>query len=62
MFRRITTFFREAREEFAQVHWPSRKEAIYLTLVVIGLSLALAIFLGALDNGFSYLLQSFIVK
>ncbi len=62
MFQRITTFFREAKDEFSQVQWPSRKEAIYLTLVVIGLSLILALFLGALDNGFSYLLQFLIIK
>lgn len=61
MFGRIKKFFEEARVEFGHVNWPTRKEAMRLTAIVIGLSVALAVFLGAFDYLFtstiSYLAQ-----
>jgi preprotein translocase subunit SecE len=53
MFGRVKTFFEEARVEFRHVNWPTRTEAARLTGVVIGLSLALAVFLGAFDYLFT---------
>ncbi|MBI4128371.1 MAG: preprotein translocase subunit SecE [Parcubacteria group bacterium] len=47
--RRVFAFFREVREELAKVTWPSQRDTTRATLVVIGLSLALALFLGLLD-------------
>jgi len=61
MFNKITTFFQEARQEFRHVNWPTRKEAVRLTLVVIGISLGLAIFLGVFDGVFASLLQAFVL-
>ena len=46
---RIKSFFIESRQELKQVRWPTRKEAIYLTSVVIALSAFLAVFLGGFD-------------
>lgn len=34
-----------------KVVWPTRKEAIKITLIVIAFSLGVAIFLGAIDLG-----------
>lgn len=62
MFARIGKFFSEARTEFRHVNWPTREEAIRLTLIVIGISLALAVFLGACDYLFSLLIKNFIVQ
>ena len=42
-------YFIEARAEMKKVVWPSRKETRNHTLVVIGLSLAVAIFIGVVD-------------
>jgi preprotein translocase subunit SecE len=61
MFSKIKKFFSEARTEFRHVNWPTRKEATRLTLVVIGLAVGLALFLGAFDSLFSYLLKNFIL-
>ncbi|MDZ4229842.1 MAG: preprotein translocase subunit SecE, partial [Candidatus Veblenbacteria bacterium] len=36
-------------EELKKVVWPTKREILQHTLVVVGLSLALAIFLGAVD-------------
>lgn len=60
MLDKIKIFFVEARQEFAHVNWPTRVEAIRLTLIVIGISLALAVFLGFFDGVFRYILERFI--
>lgn len=48
---RIVRYFVEAKEELEKVTWPSRKETFQYTLLVIGVSVATAVFLGALDFG-----------
>jgi preprotein translocase subunit SecE len=53
MFGKIITYFREVRAELKQVNWPKREDTVRSTLVVIGLSLAVALFLGLADLGFS---------
>lgn len=53
-------FFKEAKAELKKVNWPSKQQTINYTLIVVGLSLAVAIFLGALDFVFSYILRYFI--
>jgi len=42
-------FLKEVKAELAKVVWPTRKETVRLTLVVIGVSLAVGLFLGAID-------------
>ena len=37
-----------------KVTWPTKKETYSYTLLVIGISLAVAVFLGALDYIFSF--------
>jgi preprotein translocase subunit SecE len=61
MFSWIKKFFSEAITELRHVNWPTRKEATRLTLIVIGIALGLAIFLGAFDYLFSFLLKNFII-
>lgn len=43
------TFVRQVRTELAKVVWPTRAETIKLTLVVIGVSVGIGLFIGALD-------------
>ena len=62
MIDRIKNFFAESRQELRHVNWPTRQEAIRLTAIVIGISLGLAVFLGAFDYLFSYALKSFITR
>ena len=62
MFDRIKHFFIESRNELRHVNWPTRQEATRLTGIVIGLSLSLAVFLGACDSLFTYIIRTFIVK
>jgi preprotein translocase SecE subunit len=62
MWARIKNYFAGVREELRHVNWPSRSEAIYLTIVVIVGALFLAAFLGAFDYSFEYLLKLILLK
>ncbi len=59
---KITTFVKEARVELRKVNWPTREQTIKYTALVVGLSLAVAIFLGALDYLFEYIIKVFVIK
>lgn len=61
IFSRIITFFKEVRLELKKVTWPTRQETIKHTLAVIVVSLAVAIFLGAADFLFTWLLNKFVI-
>jgi preprotein translocase subunit SecE len=58
---KIVTFLKEVRLEMKKVNWPTREETIKYTLIVIGVSLAVAAFLGTLDFIFTTLLEKFIL-
>jgi preprotein translocase subunit SecE len=57
---KLVRYFYEAKEELEKVAWPSRQETIRSTLIVIGVSVGVSLFLGALDFGFSTGLQQLI--
>lgn len=59
---KITTFIKEARVELRKVNWPTREQTIKYTALVVGLSLAVAIFLGALDYLFEHIIKVFVIK
>lgn len=45
----ILTYFKETKAEMKNVTWPTRKQAINFTIVVIVVSVVLAYFLGFFD-------------
>ncbi len=47
--KKIIEFLKEARLELKKVSWPTRKEIISATTLVIVLSIAAGLFLGLLD-------------
>lgn len=59
---KLWTFIKEARVELRKVNWPTRAQTLKFTGAVVGVSLAVAIFLGGLDYLFEYLSRVFIVK
>ena len=59
---KITTFLKEVRVELAKVSWPTRKQIIVYTAVVIGLSLFFAVILGVLDIFYEFLINKFLIK
>ncbi len=45
----IGNYIKETRGELSHVSWPTRKQAIGFTALVIGVSVVLSIYLGAAD-------------
>jgi len=43
------TYLKQAKEELEKVTWPSRKETIQYSIIVVGVSILLAVFIGVLD-------------
>jgi len=54
------SFVKESIEELKKVTWPKRDQVINYTMVVVGASIAVAIFLGVLDMIFSAMVEQFI--
>lgn len=57
---KILNYFKGAKEELSKVVWPSRETTINHTIMVIGVSVAIAIFLGVIDLGLSKLVEGLI--
>jgi len=60
-FNKIKNFLKETKVELKKVNWPTRKETIKYTLIVVGVSFAVAIFLGGLDLLFTWLIANFLI-
>lgn len=58
---KLGNYIKSSVAELKKVTWPTKKETYHYTLVVIGLSLAVAIFLGGLDYVFNLGLE-FLIK
>jgi preprotein translocase subunit SecE len=58
----VAKYLIEAKVELKKVAWPTRKETLNYTLIVIGVSLGIALFLGAADFGLSAGIQALIAR
>lgn len=58
---KTTQFLREVKIELKKVTWPSRKETLASTAVVIILVIIISVFLGIVDMGLSSLIR-FVLK
>lgn len=54
---RIQRTIRDIRSELKKVVWPSREEATNLTMIVIGVSVAVGMFLGGVDFVFKKIFE-----
>ena len=52
MANKVKTFLNESKEEFARVSWPTTKQPINLTILVVVLGTALTVFFMGLDSVF----------
>jgi len=57
MANKIVEYLKGSVEEMKKVTWPTKKETKNYTLLVIGVSVAVALFLGALDYIFNFGLE-----
>lgn len=53
----IVRYLKETRAELRKVAWPSREQATNLTLIVLAVTVAMAIFLGTVDFLFATLIK-----
>ena len=49
----IIKYFKETRAELRKVNWPSRQEALNLTLIVVAFTVFMAALLGIIDYIFA---------
>lgn len=57
MINEVSQFLREVKVELRKVTWPSRKETIGSTSVVLIVVIIVAVFLGLVDIGLSRLVE-----
>ena len=62
IFNKIASFLGEVRLEIKKVNWPTRSQTLRYTLIVVGISVAVAIFLGGIDFGFTTVINKFLIK
>jgi preprotein translocase subunit SecE len=55
------SFFPEAVEELKKAHWPTRQEALRLSILVLIVCVVVGAILGALDYGFTRLLTDLLL-
>ncbi|PIR76311.1 MAG: preprotein translocase subunit SecE [Candidatus Magasanikbacteria bacterium CG10_big_fil_rev_8_21_14_0_10_42_10] len=54
---KLKTYFREALYELRKVTWPTKKQTINYSIVVIAITILMAIFFAVLDDIFTWLLS-----
>lgn len=57
MWGKIIQFFHEVKAELKKVNWPTRKETIASTSVVLVIVFIIAIFLFIVDQGLSFFIR-----
>jgi len=60
MVRVSLQFVRESRTELKKVKWPTRKELLASTAVVVGLTLLISFFLGLIDFGLIKIIKNIV--
>lgn len=58
----LIEYFAASRAELAKVAWPTRRQTMRLTILVIIFSIIMSAVLGSLDFVFTTLVQKIIVK
>ena len=56
----LSNYIKETRMELNQVNWPTQKQTVAFTGIVIGVSLVTAILLGLFDGVFGWGLQQLV--
>ena len=59
---RPLNYFKNSKSELKKVTWPTKKELINHTTLVIGFSLAMALFLGLVDFLLTFAVEKLIIK
>ncbi|MDR0469451.1 MAG: preprotein translocase subunit SecE [Peptococcaceae bacterium] len=57
LFTRVKKSFRNTFQEMKRVHWPGKRDLAIYTVVVIGVSLVMSLFIYILDSGIGALMK-----
>ena len=60
LFSRVKRFFKDIRGELKKVAWPSKKQVINNTIVVIAAIIVVGVFIWGIDLGLAALVQWFL--
>lgn len=60
VFKRCLKFFREVKSELKKVVWPTKKQVLNNTLIVVTIVIIVGIFIFALDSLFQFGLFNFL--
>lgn len=58
---RLIQYLKDTQSELKHVSWPTRKQAIIFTSIVVVVSVATAAYLGAFDWLFTWIVESFVI-
>ena len=58
---KLTQYIKDTRGELKHVSWPTRKQTVIFTALVVVVSIFVAAFLGAFDFLFTDLLNRFVI-
>ncbi|MFA5736619.1 MAG: preprotein translocase subunit SecE [Candidatus Paceibacterota bacterium] len=53
----LTNYIKDTKSEMKHVSWPTKKQTINFTTIVIGISIFMAVLLGVFDLIYQYILR-----
>ena len=58
---RFVQYLKDTQSELKHVSWPTRRQALLFTILVVVISLVVAAYLGALDTLFTYIVETYVL-
>ncbi len=58
---RLVNYLKDTRGELSHVSWPTRRQAIVFTAIVVAVSIVVAAYLGLFDYVLSLIIQKFVL-
>jgi len=58
----VANFFSDVREEIKKISWPTSKQTINTTLLVVAATIIVGIYVGLIDYLLTFLLEKFLIK
>ena len=59
--KRVINYVKDTKGELKHVSWPTRKQALVFTAIVVAISLVVSAYLGALDFVFTKIIELFVI-
>ena len=54
-------YIKDSKGELAHITWPTRRQAIVFTLLIIAISILTSLYLGAFDSLFTAIIKKFVI-